>query len=296
MPQKTVYKKVGDERWQTPASRRPLFTKVSRALQGRAVVTFFTSFRHPVQIDDDDCDMLQSVLQETDLSKGLVLMVNSPGGDPLAAERIVNICRSYASGGYWALVPSRAKSAATVICMGAEKIIMVPVSELGPIDPQIILEEDGATKWFSAFSLVTSYNELFDAAVKTTGHVEPYIQQLQRYDARAIARYQNVIDLSKDVALKILSSGMMSGLSTPDIEKKIQLFLDPKAGTREHGRPIYASEAKGCGLNVEEMSVKSPQWDAIYELYYRSENYVTNNVSKMVESQSEAFYMPLPES
>jgi hypothetical protein len=294
LPQ-TVYKKVGDERWQTPASRRPLFKKVSAAFGGRAVVTFFTSFRHPVQIDDDDCDMLQSVLQETDLSKGLVLMVNSPGGDPLAAERIVNICRSYGSGSYWALVPSRAKSAATVICMGAEKIIMVPVSELGPIDPQIILEEDGVTNWFSAFSLVSSYNELFDEAVKTSGHVEPYIQQLQRYDARKIARYQNVIDLSKDVAIKILSSGMMQGKSRDEIEQKIKLFLDPKAGTREHGRPIYASEAKVCGLNVEEMSVKTPQWDHIYELYYRTDSYVNRNVSKVVESQSEAFYMPLPE-
>ncbi|HVM81255.1 MAG TPA: hypothetical protein VMU06_19700 [Stellaceae bacterium] len=295
MPQKTVYTKVGMERWQTPASRQHLFPKISKAFGGRAIVTFFTSFRYPVQIDDDDCDMLQSVLQETDLSKGFVLMINSPGGDPLAAERIVNICRTYGNGGYWALVPSRAKSAATVICMGAEKIIMLPVSELGPIDPQIILEEDGVTKWFSAFSLVSSYKELFDAAIKTTGHVEPFVQQLQRYDAREIARYQNVIDLMKDVAIKILSSGMMKGTPTVDIERKIQLFLDPKAGTREHGRAIYASEARACHLNVDEISVKTPEWEAIYELYYRSESYVTHNVSKMVESQTEAFYMPIPE-
>ena len=291
----TVYKKVTDERYQTPASRHPLFKKVSAAFGGRAVVTFFTSFKYPVQIDDNDCDMLQSVLQETDLSKGLVLMVSSPGGDPLAAERIVQICRAYSGGEYWALVPGRAKSAATVICMGASKIFMVPSSELGPIDPQIILDEDGDTKWFSAFNLVASYNDLFDAAVKATGNVEPYLQQLQRYDARLINRYQGFIDLSKDVALKILSSGMMKGKSDAEIEQKIQLFLDPKAGTREHGRPIYAPEAKGCDLNVEELSVKWPHWGPIYELYYRTDSYVSHNVSKVVESHSEAFYIAAPE-
>jgi hypothetical protein len=294
MPQ-TVYKKVTDERYQTPASRKHLFKKVSAAFDGRAVVTFFTSFAYPVQIDDNDCDMLQSVLQETDLSKGLILMVSSPGGDPLAAERIVQICRAYSGGEYWVVVPGRAKSAATVICMGASKIHMAPSSELGPIDPQIILEENGSTKWFSAFGLVTSYNALFNAAVTAAGNVEPYLQQLQRYDAREIHRYQGYIDLSKAVALKILSSGMMKGKSDTEIEQKIQLFLDPMAGTREHGRPIYAPDARACDLNVEEISVKSPHWDAIYELYYRTFSYVSHNVSKVVESQSEAFYIAAPE-
>jgi ClpP class serine protease len=69
-----------------------LFKKVSSAFDGRSVVTFFTSFNYPVQIDDNDCDMLLSVLQQTpNLSKGLVLMISSPGGDTLAAERMVNI-------------------------------------------------------------------------------------------------------------------------------------------------------------------------------------------------------------
>jgi hypothetical protein len=278
-----VYKQVSDERHQTPSSRRHLFKKISAAYDGRAVVTFFTSFRYPVQIDDDDCDMLQNVLQQTDLTKGLLLMVNSPGGDVLAAERIVNICRSYGpagGGNYWAMVPGKAKSAATVVCMGADKIFMAPSSELGPVDPQIILEEDGEAKWFSAFSLVSGYRALFDEAVKTSGNVEPYLQQLQRYDQRAIMTYEDFIALSKEAALKILSTGMMKGMATADIEKQIQLFLDPKAGTRVHGRPIYASEAGSCGLKVEAIDVKAPHWKDIYELYYRTESYVSSNVSK----------------
>jgi hypothetical protein len=294
---RNVYQSVLDERFQTPASRRGLFKKVSSAFSGRCVVTFFTSFQYPVQIDDNDCDMLLSVLQQTpDLSKGLVLMISSPGGDTLAAERMVNICRAYSgTGDYWALVPGRAKSAATIICMGASKIIMAAPSELGPVDPQIIREENGETKWFSAFSLVNGYKTLFNEAVSSSGNVEPYVQQLAHYDVRDINTWQGFIDVSRDIAIKILASGMMSGCSNADIEQKIKVFLDPSAGTQIHGRAIYASEAKACDLNVEELSVKSPLWDPIYELYYRTDMYVSTRAAKVVESQSEAFYTPAPD-
>src|SRR5262249_36829629 len=248
-----IYQRVLDERSQTPASRRDLFKRVSAAVSYRAVVTFFTSFRYPVEIEDEDCDMLQSVLQETDLSKGLVLMISSPGGDALAAERIVNICRAYSgTNDYWALVPGRAKSAATIICIGASKIIMAPTSELGPVDPQIIREEDGQTKWFSAFSLVTGYRTLFNDAVNTNGNVEPYVQQLERYDIRDINTWQGFMDVSKDIAIKVLGSGMMTGKSSQEIEQKIKIFWDPSAGTQHHGRAIYAPEAKSCDLKIEE--------------------------------------------
>jgi hypothetical protein len=89
------HRPISSNRATTLTCHRDLFEKVSAAVAGPAVVTFFTSFRYPVEIEDADCDMLQSVLQQTDQSKGLVLMISSPGGDTLAAERIVNICRAY---------------------------------------------------------------------------------------------------------------------------------------------------------------------------------------------------------
>jgi hypothetical protein len=179
--------------------------------------------------------------------------------------------------------------------MGASKIIMAPPSELGPVDPQIIREENGESKWFSAFSLVNGYKTLFNDAVNTKGNVEPYVQQLAHYDVRDINTWQGFIDVSKDVAIKILASGMMAGRSKADIERKIRVFLDPSAGTQHHGRAIYATEARSCDLATEELSVKSPQWRPIYELYYRTDLYVSTRVAKVVESQSAAFYTEAPE-
>lgn len=291
-----VYLAISAEAQQQPSTRKALFQKIEKELDGRALVTFFTSFNHPVQIEDADVDALEAVLQKLDTAKGLALLVSSPGGDGLSAERIVNTCRAYSgTHDYWAIVPGKAKSAATVVCMGAAKIMMAPSSELGPIDPQIFPVENGRRKAFSLYNLVEGYDRLFREAVAATGHLEPYLQQLSKYDDRDINTYRGIIQLSVDIAKKILGVGMMKGKNTDDIEKKIQIFLNPSAGALAHGRPIFIGEATDSGLLCEQIDVKSSLWQAIYELYVRTNMYVSSpGACKAIESKSEAFHAPVP--
>jgi hypothetical protein len=42
------------------------------------------------------------------------------------------------------------------------------------------------------------------------------------------------------------------------------------------------------------MDVKSPLWRQVYELYGRTEMFVTTQASKAVESREEAFYVGIP--
>jgi hypothetical protein len=132
--------------------------------------------------------------------------------------------------------------------MGAAKILMASSSELGPVDPQIFKVEDRRVKTFSAYALVTGYDKLFAEAVKTKGKLEPYMQQLQNYDDREINTYRSLIGLSEDIAVRALKTGMMASIPEIEIKKKIQVFLNPSAGTLAHGRPIYEAEGRACGL------------------------------------------------
>lgn len=293
MPSETnIKKQIASETQQSSTTRRHLFKKVENSLGGRVLVTLFTSFVHPVQIADEDLDMLQNVLQMVDTSKGIALMISSPGGDGLVAERIVNACRAFSgTGDYWAIVPSRAKSAGTIVAMGASKIMMPASAELGPVDPQIIRKEGDKWKLFSAHSLISTYDKLFSEAVATKGRLEPYLQQLNNFDAREIENYRNLMLLSEDIAVKILAGGMMSGMKPDDIKEKIKVFLNPDAGTRSHSRPIFGSEATACGINVETIDVRSPLWTSIHELYARTEMFVSKSACKAVESRVEAFYV-----
>ncbi|TAM47800.1 MAG: hypothetical protein EPN53_11200 [Acidobacteria bacterium] len=280
------------EQQQAPDTRRPLLQQIRKEL-GRPVMSFFTSFHYPVMIEDD-VDMLEAVLQKLDLKDGLALIINSPGGDGLEAERIIQVCRSYSkTGEYWAIVPSKAKSAATMICLGASKIIMSPTSELGPIDPQLTRsdKDDAAmVRRLSVCNIVKSYDSLFQRATRAKGRLEPFLQQLAHYNEMEIVELRSAIDLSKDIAVRSLASGMMKGQSAKQIEKRISVLLSPKQ-TKSHGRPIYAPEAQACGLRVDVQDVSTPLWRAIYELYLRTDNFVSTRAYKCVESSKHAFFV-----
>ena len=85
------------------ATRSELYRSIeceSGLKKGYRLVSFFTSFVFPVGIIDQDADMPEDVLRATlGPDDELLLMINSPGGDLLAAERIVKICRSYSANG-----------------------------------------------------------------------------------------------------------------------------------------------------------------------------------------------------
>lgn len=294
-PQIPVIQQVQQEQLQDATTRRPLLVELGQLL-GRPVVTYFTSFRFPVSIEDADADMLEGVLQKMDLSKGLALVINSPGGGGLAAERIVNVCRCMSgTGEFWAIVPNKAKSAATMICFGASKIFMGVSSELGPVDPQLTVAVDGQAKRYSLCNLVESYNSLFRKAINEKGNLQPYLQQLANYDAKDIQEYKAAISLSEDISIRTLHSGMMSGNSKAEIKNKIKVFLSPKT-TKSHGRPIYRKEAATSGLVIESVSPKDKLWEIVYQLYIRSNNFVSTRASKCIESTEHAFSAYVPQS
>jgi len=288
---KLVIQQVAEERFQGHDTRKRLYSELEKEI-GIPIISFFTSFTYAVMLEDNDADMLEGVLQKCDLSEGFALLLSSPGGSGLAAERIINICRSYSGKGeYTVIIPGKAKSAATMISLGASKIIMGKTSELGMIDPQIVIKkEEEEPKWFSVYNIVKSYQELFGKAVKEKGNLQPYLQQLANYDERDIAEYRSALSLSEDIAVKSLEAGMLSGLTEEETKKKIEIFLTPEKGKKVHGRPIYAQDALDCGLNVEIRNVKERFWSVVYELYIRLNSHVsTNNVAKCIECKDYSF-------
>jgi len=75
-------------------------------------------------------------LEELGHVEKLSILIDSPGGDADAAFHLVKAFRQYASN-IEALVANRAKSGATFLCLGADKILMGKNAELGPLDVQL---------------------------------------------------------------------------------------------------------------------------------------------------------------
>lgn len=288
---KLVFQQIMEEKGQSPSTRSIIYKKIEKII-GMPLICYFTSFNYPVMIENTDADMLEGILQKTDLSNGLALMISSPGGDGLAAERITNICKTYSGNGeFISIVPGKAKSAATMICLGSSKIIMSGTSELGPIDPQYVeIDEKGTPQVFSAYNLVASYKKIFENAIQETGRMEPYLQALSIYDARQIQQCLSELELSRDIAVKALKAGMLRKYKEEQIAELIKIFLIPEE-TKVHGRPIYYKEAKNCKLNLELKQPKDELWLLVYELYLRLNTYVSsNNIAKCIESSKYSFH------
>lgn len=69
--------------------------------------------------------------------KDILLILYSKGGLVEPAYLISKCCKEYAKEKFIAAIPRQAKSAATLLAVGANEIHMGLMSELGPIDPQI---------------------------------------------------------------------------------------------------------------------------------------------------------------
>ena len=146
------------------------------ALTKRNLVVYESFFSHPAGIiDDPDDNWIERLLTSVDLTKHkgtLDLLINSPGGNPTTAEKIILTCRSYADS-FRVIVPSSAMSAATLIAMGSDAIVMTPTAEIGPIDPQMRMQTPQGPISRSAAAWVDAYRDLVNKMQQAIVNQQP---------------------------------------------------------------------------------------------------------------------------
>ena len=109
-------------------------------ITGRHTLSYISSlFPHPIAaINDWDAEIIENILRgyrKKRLEK-IDLILHSSGGFAESAERILNSIYSYCDD-FRVIIPTQAKSAATMVAMGASSILMSDTSEIGAIDPQL---------------------------------------------------------------------------------------------------------------------------------------------------------------
>jgi len=105
--------------------------------RGSKVITYLTSDRQgPInaKIAMDVIPVISSQLRNIRKTERIDLFLYSTGGDTMVPWRLVSMIREYCDI-FSVLVPYRAHSAATMIALGADEIVMSDLSELSPIDP-----------------------------------------------------------------------------------------------------------------------------------------------------------------
>ena len=209
-----------------------------------------------------------SVLAERDKLKRLdtlELLLHSPGGNADIAYQIVRVFRRHCRK-LNVIIPLTAKSAGTLMCLGADAIYMGEFADLGPIDVQIQdplekgaksispLDEfksaeflrDYALEVLDFFTLMVirrsgmSVKEaLHESVAFTTGLMRPLYEQV---DPLEIGEYKRALAIGEEYAIRLLA------LTKNPRQKEIVEALLSKYPS--HDFAIDRIEARALGLPV----------------------------------------------
>jgi hypothetical protein len=183
-------------------------------------------------------------------AKEVDLLIVSFGGDPMVAWRLISILHQRVER-IEVLIPQSAYSAATLVALGANKIVMHPYGHLGPVDMQIINPAaEGFAKWFSTEDITA-----FIDFVRETLHItdQEHIRALFETTCKEITSLgigfsARSSRLAVDLAERLLSRHML------DEEKKPKVRTIVESMSRKfqsHSYPVSRSEAIAMGLPVE---------------------------------------------
>jgi len=246
-------------------------------------------------IDPSDAPMLvdtiEGVLPETGKIKKLDLFLHSPGGFLDSAYKLVRIFKEY-SEEFNVIVPFAAKSAATVICLGANEIVMTSLAELGPIDPIIqhpykpeVRVPARAIKDFFSFLNTTETEERIkvDQSVKN--------QMANSLDAYLIGSYHSALQSSKQIARMLLSEGALK--NRPDrLEDTVNKFTEYYYS---HGFVIDRQTARTLGLNVSNAEDNKSLSAAIRQLFMIYQMFMMDNkIMKVIGNRELNRNVPIP--
>ena len=258
-------------------TRKIAIEKLQAARGNRLTVTYITSTRagHELQIADDAFRIIHDHLEAgRELAKtGVDFFIHSNGGSGTVPWRIVSLIGQYTKD-FCVLVPHHAFSAATLIALGANKIVMHKMGCLGPIDPSVTnifnppnplapgqlapISVEDVTAFFKLVKDdvgITHEDELVQALVALTDKIHPL----------AIGNVQRHHNQSRLMARRLLRRHMAESQ-----EHEIEQLIDNlKSNLFFHGHPINRDEAKNdLKLKVEEPTaeVESLMWE-LYLLY-----------------------------
>ena len=268
-----------------PRSDRLEIIKKLEKLRGSRVITYVTGDRHPAiayQISDDAIRVLYrhlvSLTSEEAKTAKVDLFLYTRGGMLVAPPRIVRLIREFAKE-FYTLIPYRAHSAGTLLCLGSDGIVMGRMGELSPIDPSTSNPynppaapgdpRNPLTKIPISVEDVEAYMTLardMAGLVSEQQKIEVFRALTGRYEPLALGNVQRVYNLIRSLTPELLAFQ----LKTTEEKIKIPEITKALTETYTHDHLICRDSAEQMGLKIikPEKELEIEMWN-LYEAYER---------------------------
>jgi hypothetical protein len=227
-------------------------------LRKSTIITYATSDRSGMetQIGDDILGIFADHLDAIGSVEKISLFLYTRGGSTLTAWSLVNLIRNFCEN-FEVIVPSKCHSSGTIICLGANNIVMTKQATLGPIDPSTN----------GLFNPYVDHNNQRIKAPVSVEHVNSFIEfvktEFNISDQLALSNI--LINLSNHIhpialgevfkaktQIQMIAKKLLNkqGINEAGAVDKIINFLASESGS--HDYTIYRREARNeLGLNIE---------------------------------------------
>jgi ClpP class serine protease len=240
-------------------------------LRNRNVMVYSSAFLQKPQVPPfftmltmEDINGFMSNLKGMDFSKGLTLILHTPGGVMDSVEPIVSYLRekfSYIE----VVIPTYSMSAGTMIALSADKILMGRQSQLGQIEPQIPLS-GGRT--IVSTALLQQFDRAKKEIIKDPKVAYAWTPILKSFGPALLQQAENALEYSKTMVEEFLKAYMFKNGDNSKISNIVNTFTYGSNGKNNHGRRIDKHEARDLGLVIEEIEQTDDLQDAVLSVYH----------------------------
>lgn len=242
------------------------------ALRGGRHVLFYASafLQKPqappvnTQITHEDINGFMSCIYGMDWNRGLTILMHSPGGVTNAAESIVAYLRSKFAD-IEVIVPTFAMSAATMISLAANRIVMSRSGQLGPIDPQFLMGQTA----ISARAIVDQFERAKQDIKKDLHAAHLWAPMLGSIGPALLQEAHNALAYGERMVAQWLERYMFAGLPRRKVwAKTAAKHFNDASKHKSHGRRIDRDEARKRHVIVENLEDNQALQEAVLTAYH----------------------------
>lgn len=267
---------------------RRKYIKELSDLTGRNTIIYYSAFLQKEQlmrqgaefgIHDADKNGFMSAVHKLDKTKGLDLILHTPGGNISATESIVFYLKSLFGNNIRAIIPQIAMSAGTMISCACKEIVMGKHSNLGPIDPQF--------GGLPAHGILEEFENAKKEILADHRNILIWKEILQRYNPTLIGECQKAIEWADKMVSEWLKQNMFDGDAQADAKvKTIIAELGSHATTLSHSRHIHIDKLKAIGLKIFELESDNDLQDKVLSIHHSTIISMTQSKCiKIIENQ-----------
>lgn len=269
---------------------------------GRNIIVYYSGFlqkpelRADNAVNDNDKNGLMTAVNGLDPSKGLDLILHTPGGDTAATESIVDYLWQKFDKDIRCFVPQMAMSAGTMIACSCKEIWMGRQSSLGPVDPQF--------NGIPAHGVLEEFNRALLEIENNPKTIPIWQAVVAKYPPAFLGECEKAVKWSAELITGWLLRNMLENNPNKNVVvKDIVNELIDHSISYAHNRHLSANKCEQIGLNIKHLESDQDLQDrvlSVHHIYFHTLSstpafkIIENHQGKAFILQSHQMVVPQP--